>query len=78
MTTRSRFEGKVAVVTGGGNGIGEATCQRLSSEGARVVVADIDKKAAERVSRTLGSSMALQVMLEHRVCTAAHTGNKQA
>jgi NAD(P)-dependent dehydrogenase (short-subunit alcohol dehydrogenase family) len=49
----ARFEDKVAVVTGGGSGIGAATAERLASEGARVVVADIQdgpgKEVAERV-----------------------------
>lgn len=42
------FCGKVALVTGGGSGIGRATCQRLGQEGAQVVVADIDLAGAER------------------------------
>lgn len=39
-----RFEGKVAVVTGGASGIGAATLCRLASEGASVVCADIDRE----------------------------------
>ena len=38
-----RLEGKVAIVTGAGSGIGRATARRLSDEGARVVLNDIDE-----------------------------------
>lgn len=44
-----RFENKVAVVTGGANGIGRACCLRFSSEGASVVVADRDVTRAQAV-----------------------------
>ena len=37
-----RFEGKTAVVTGGGGGIGGATCKRLAAEGAAVAVFDLN------------------------------------
>ncbi len=51
-----RFDGKVAVVTGGGQGIGRATSARLASEGALVVVADIVPGAAQRVAFELESN----------------------
>ena len=41
---------KVAIVTGGGSGIGEAVCLELARRGARVVVADIDGDGAKRVA----------------------------
>lgn len=44
-----RFAGKVAVVAGGGQGIGSATARRLAQEGGSVVVADIVEASAQRV-----------------------------
>jgi rhamnulose-1-phosphate aldolase/alcohol dehydrogenase len=48
--------GRIALVTGGGSGIGRATARRLAGEGACVVVADRDGAAARAVAGELGSS----------------------
>jgi len=45
-----RLEGRVAIVTGGGIGLGRAYCKALAAEGARVVVADIQGDAAREVA----------------------------
>lgn len=45
-----RFEHKTVVVTGGGGGIGGATCQRFGQEGGRVAVFDLNLEAAEKVA----------------------------
>jgi NAD(P)-dependent dehydrogenase (short-subunit alcohol dehydrogenase family) len=47
---------KVAVVTGGGHGIGRALCRRLSRDGAHVVVADIEADAANTVATEIGGT----------------------
>ncbi|MFB2604023.1 glucose 1-dehydrogenase [Rhizobium phaseoli] len=58
-----RFLGKVAVVTGGGGGIGSAICKRLADEGALVVVTDANAEAADDVAAGIeaagGSAIAI-------------------
>jgi len=51
-----RFNGKVAIVTGGGRGIGCGICLRLATEGASVVVADLDLGEARKVVEEIESS----------------------
>jgi NAD(P)-dependent dehydrogenase (short-subunit alcohol dehydrogenase family) len=59
------FNGKVAIVTGAGSGIGEAIAQELSARGAKVVVADVEQTAADRVATALnhngGSAISVHV-----------------
>src|ERR1700689_2535401 len=55
MDLTRRLSGRVAVITGGGSGIGLAAGRRMHAEGARIVVADIDgdagATAADELSR---------------------------
>ena len=51
-----RLKDKVGIVTGAGRGIGEAIIRRLSEEGAKVVISDVDLPAAENVARDIKSS----------------------
>ncbi len=48
------FEGKVAIVTGGGSGIGAACAKVIADRGGRVLVVDRDLAAAERVAKEIG------------------------
>lgn len=52
------LEGKVAIVTGGGHGLGRASAIRLAEEGVHVVVADLDADAARHVAGSLATESA--------------------
>jgi 3-oxoacyl-[acyl-carrier protein] reductase len=52
----NRLAGKVAVVTGAASGFGEAIARRFAEEGAKVVVADLNAKGAERVAGEIGEA----------------------
>jgi 3(or 17)beta-hydroxysteroid dehydrogenase len=54
MGMAGRVAGKVALVTGGAMGLGQADCERLAAEGAKVVLTDIDLARAEAVAAAIG------------------------
>ena len=56
-TDMKRFEGKVAVVTGGNSGIGLATAKRLQEEGARVAIAGRSKKTLDEAVKAIGNGV---------------------
>jgi NAD(P)-dependent dehydrogenase (short-subunit alcohol dehydrogenase family) len=56
-----RLDGKVAVITGAGGGMGREAALVFAAEGARVCVADVDAEGAERTAAEAGDALALQV-----------------
>lgn len=65
-----KLEGKTVVVTGGGGGIGGATCRRFAAEGARVAVLDLSLEAAQKVAEEIhekgGQALALRCDITNR------------
>jgi 3-oxoacyl-[acyl-carrier protein] reductase len=51
-----RLDGKIALVTGAGSGIGKCIAETYAREGARVALADIDANAAKSAARTIGNN----------------------
>ncbi len=57
MTTMTnRLANKVAIITGAASGFGEGMARRFAEEGAKVVVADLNQRGAERVAREIGGN----------------------
>jgi NAD(P)-dependent dehydrogenase (short-subunit alcohol dehydrogenase family) len=56
----SRLEGRAAIITGGASGIGEASVRAFVSEGARVIVADVQDARGEALARDLGDPVVYQ------------------
>lgn len=66
-----RLEGRCALVTGGGQGIGEAICERVAAEGAKVAVVDMNVETAERVAARLRASGATAIAAKADVADRA-------
>jgi 2-keto-3-deoxy-L-fuconate dehydrogenase len=59
MSAPFRLDGRIAMVTGGASGIGEATCRTLSAAGASVIIVDVDFQRAAALARDLPDSRVL-------------------
>ena len=70
-----KFQGQVAIVTGGGRNIGEDTCKLLAAEGAKVAVVDMDRSRGEKVAGEIRASGGEAVAI---VCNIAEEADVQA
>ncbi|MEO9870148.1 beta-ketoacyl-ACP reductase [Ekhidna sp.] len=48
-----RLEGRIAIITGGSNGIGKATCKKFAAEGAKVLIWDLNEEAGDQLAKEL-------------------------
>ena len=62
MCENLRFKDKVALVTGGAQGLGEAICKRLASEGATVIVADINEEGASATAANIAKDYGVRTL----------------
>ena len=70
-----RLEDKIAIVTGGGSGIGRAICSRFLQEGARVVIADRNQAGAVETQQLIGGTEETSAVI---ACDVSHTGQIQS
>ncbi|HEX6512199.1 MAG TPA: SDR family oxidoreductase [Chloroflexota bacterium] len=60
--SRFRLDGKTALVTGGGSGIGAAICRAYAEQGARVVVADVNAEGGQKIAGSLPGEALFQLV----------------
>lgn len=58
----TRFHGKIALVTGAARGVGEAICRKLASEGATVIVTDIDEDEVKATAESIASEYGVRTL----------------
>lgn len=72
---RMRFSNKTCIVTGGGSGIGRATCLQMAAEGGRVVVADLHEAAAQSTVDAIVAAGGVAMAVEVDVGNSAQVQN---
>ncbi|WP_029890113.1 glucose 1-dehydrogenase [Polycyclovorans algicola] len=67
MASNGRVAGKVALITGGGKGLGEATAHLLAREGAKIAVSDLDTKAGKAVAAAINKAGGEAIFIQQDV-----------
>lgn len=70
-----KLKNKIAIVTGGGKGIGEEICLGLAKEGAKIVVADLDKENSSKVVQTIIQNNGDAIFIETDVSNEVSVNN---
>lgn len=78
MTAMSSVNGKVALITGGANGIGAEVARRLHAKGAKLVLTDLDEAQLKDVATRLGEDRVLTVVADVRELSAMQAAADKA
>jgi len=70
-----KLENKVAIVTGGGKGIGAEICLRLAKEGAKIVIAEMDIENGEKISKKIQDNNGEAIVVETNVAEEDSANN---
>ena len=73
-----RFEGRVAVITGGASGLGRETARRIVAEGGKVVLWDMDPEWLDEAAADVGAGLSMAVDVSDRAAVEAAVGETHA
>ena len=70
-----KLENKVAIVTGGGKGIGAEICSKLAKEGAKIVIAEMDIKSGENIQKKIIENKGEAIVINTNVADEVSVNN---
>ena len=72
-----KLENKVAIVTGGGKGIGAEICLKLAKEGAKIVIAEMDVKSGEDIQKKIIENKGEAIVVNTNVADEVSVNNME-